>query len=200
MSREFQMAGPDRVLSRPGPGAGHSLLSVIDPPRSRVHELGRMRRTQLVEVYQRLAGRLGYCESTMMVVQYWDRDHLIAAIREQEDRAARMCRTCDGTAWVCEAHPDKAWNQPGGCNCSPGVPCPTCQLAEMRSGVLSPMTRGKLVVASPKAHDAFELWDHLQGIRHRLDALLATMSEDERNDYLDLINYRRIKLRSHKGE
>lgn len=62
------------------------------------------------------------------------------------------------------------------------------------------MTRGKLVVASPKAHDAFELWDHLQGIRHRLDALLATMSEDERNDYLDLINYRRIKLRSHKGE
>lgn len=142
MWREFQMAGPDRVLSRPGPDAGHSLLSVIDPPRSRVHELGRMRRTQLVEVYQRLAGRLGYCESTMMVVQYWDRDHLIAAIREQEDRAARMCRTCDGTAWVCEAHLDKAWNQLGGCNCSPGVPCPTCQPAEtkwMRPGVLSPI-------------------------------------------------------------
>lgn len=37
------------------------------------------------------------------------------------------CPTCDGERWVCEAHPDRPWNDTErGCTCGPGTPCPVC--------------------------------------------------------------------------
>ena len=51
--------------------------------RSRVHELGRMSRTQLIVIYQ------GLCDSTEgkapRAVAGWSRDQLITAIRNRED-------------------------------------------------------------------------------------------------------------------
>lgn len=35
------------------------------------------------------------------------------------------CPTCQDAKWVCEAHPDKPWNETG-CTCNAGMPCPTC--------------------------------------------------------------------------
>lgn len=34
-----------------------------------------------------------------------------------------QCPKCKGTLWVCENHPDKAWEEPGGCSCGAGMPC-----------------------------------------------------------------------------
>jgi len=40
------------------------------------------------------------------------------------------CTRCDGTQWVCEAHPDKPWGglskRADACDCAPGKPCPNC--------------------------------------------------------------------------
>jgi hypothetical protein len=33
------------------------------------------------------------------------------------------CPICQGTLWVCENHPDKAWDMPDGCECGAGMPC-----------------------------------------------------------------------------
>jgi hypothetical protein len=51
--------------------------------RSRVHELGRMSRTQLIVIYQ------GLCDPAngraLNAVAGWSRDQLITAIRNRED-------------------------------------------------------------------------------------------------------------------
>ena len=68
-----------------------------DPPRSRVHELGRMSRTDLITIYQ------GQHRYDCFEIRYMDRDRLIAAILEGEAcqdpakvRSARQART----AWA----------------------------------------------------------------------------------------------------
>ena len=33
------------------------------------------------------------------------------------------CPICNGGLWVCENHPDKAWDTQGGCECGAGMPC-----------------------------------------------------------------------------
>jgi hypothetical protein len=33
------------------------------------------------------------------------------------------CPICFGIGWVCENHPDKAWDRRLGCDCGMGVPC-----------------------------------------------------------------------------
>ena len=33
------------------------------------------------------------------------------------------CPNCKGTLWVCENHPDKAWDSSDGCECGAGMPC-----------------------------------------------------------------------------
>ncbi|WP_316172162.1 MULTISPECIES: hypothetical protein [unclassified Bradyrhizobium] len=42
------------------------------------------------------------------------------------------CPRCDGTRWICEAHPDLPWeDSPRGCRCgAPGDPCPVCNRAD----------------------------------------------------------------------
>ena len=37
------------------------------------------------------------------------------------------CVFCDDIGWVCEDHPNMAWDIPDGCQCgAPGAPCPAC--------------------------------------------------------------------------
>ena len=33
------------------------------------------------------------------------------------------CAICKGIGWVCENHPDKAWDKQLGCECGAGMPC-----------------------------------------------------------------------------
>jgi hypothetical protein len=33
------------------------------------------------------------------------------------------CTICHGIGWVCENHPEKAWDKEIGCDCGAGVPC-----------------------------------------------------------------------------
>ena len=41
------------------------------------------------------------------------------------------CRTCLGARWVCEDHPDRPWDIPGGCVCGgAGAPCPSCNVSD----------------------------------------------------------------------
>jgi hypothetical protein len=52
------------------------------------------------------------------------------------------CGTCHDTRWVCEAHPDRPWNDhPSACRCGePGMPCPDCnepKPSERRDAILS---------------------------------------------------------------
>lgn len=46
------------------------------------------------------------------------------------DETPPICKTCDDTGWVCEAHPDRPWagvsNRKDACAHGPGVPCPDC--------------------------------------------------------------------------
>lgn len=45
--------------------------------------------------------------------------------------AEEKCGVCQGYGWVCEAHPDKPWDEtlPGGCECGAGEPCPECNVS-----------------------------------------------------------------------
>jgi len=38
------------------------------------------------------------------------------------------CPICFGLGWVCENHPDRAWDRDVGCECGAGMPC-ECQRA-----------------------------------------------------------------------
>lgn len=38
---------------------------------------------------------------------------------------SETCPNCGGERWVCENHPDKAWNAQG-CECGAGMPCRIC--------------------------------------------------------------------------
>ena len=41
------------------------------------------------------------------------------------------CSRCDGTQWVCEAHPERPWLGERACKCgAPGDPCPDCNKTE----------------------------------------------------------------------
>ena len=33
------------------------------------------------------------------------------------------CLICHGIGWVCENHPEKAWDKEIGCDCGAGMPC-----------------------------------------------------------------------------
>lgn len=33
------------------------------------------------------------------------------------------CRICFGIGWVCENHPERAWDAKLGCDCGAGMPC-----------------------------------------------------------------------------
>ena len=35
----------------------------------------------------------------------------------------KNCPICFGMGWICENHPDKAWDEKLGCMCSAGMPC-----------------------------------------------------------------------------
>jgi hypothetical protein len=35
----------------------------------------------------------------------------------------RNCRVCFGIGWVCENHPERAWDKELGCECGAGMPC-----------------------------------------------------------------------------
>jgi hypothetical protein len=54
------------------------------------------------------------------------------------------CTICHGIGWVCENHPEKAWDKEIGCTCGAGMPC-KCNSDEEPdiSGVIeeSPPTR-----------------------------------------------------------
>jgi hypothetical protein len=35
----------------------------------------------------------------------------------------KHCKFCFGLGWVCENHPEKAWDDELGCTCGAGMPC-----------------------------------------------------------------------------
>jgi hypothetical protein len=35
----------------------------------------------------------------------------------------KKCPICFGLGWVCENHPDRAWDEHFGCQCGAGMPC-----------------------------------------------------------------------------
>jgi len=35
----------------------------------------------------------------------------------------KQCPAYHGLGWVCENHPDKAWDKKAGCDCGDGMPC-----------------------------------------------------------------------------
>ena len=39
------------------------------------------------------------------------------------------CRSCCGLGWVCENHPERAWDEALGCQCGAGMLC-ECQHAD----------------------------------------------------------------------
>jgi len=43
-----------------------------------------------------------------------------------------ICMRCDNARFVCEAHPDRPWQDgPRACACgAPGIPCPICNRTE----------------------------------------------------------------------
>lgn len=42
------------------------------------------------------------------------------------------CGVCQDELWVCERHPDRAWNEKlvGGCECGAGSPCKACNASD----------------------------------------------------------------------
>ena len=72
------------------------MMTRQDPPRSRVHDLGRMSRTDLITLYQ------GQHRYDCFEVRYMDRDRLIAAIlvgEARQDRAKPGSAGMARTAW-----------------------------------------------------------------------------------------------------
>jgi hypothetical protein len=50
----------------------------------------------------------------------------------------KKCPICFGIGWVCENHPDRAWDNDIGCECGAGMPC-DCNDEELpdTSGILA---------------------------------------------------------------
>lgn len=59
------------------------------------------------------------------------------------------CPACFGLGWVCENHPDRAWDQELGCQCGAGMPC-ECQRA---NGPEQPDVSAVLSESSPIKHE-----------------------------------------------
>jgi hypothetical protein len=55
----------------------------------------------------------------------------------------KNCLICFDLGWVCENHPDKAWDKNLGCECGAGMPC-ECNTAG-RPGIDEPDTTGILI-------------------------------------------------------
>lgn len=53
------------------------------------------------------------------------------------------CPICYGLGWVCENHPDKAWDKDLGCECGAGMPC-ECNSGG-GTGIDEPDTSGILI-------------------------------------------------------
>lgn len=54
-----------------------------------------------------------------------------ALARQQREAIEHTCLLCDGTSWVCEAHPDQPWEGPHACTCgAAGAPCPHCNRSD----------------------------------------------------------------------
>ncbi len=45
------------------------------------------------------------------------------------------CLICKGEGWVCESHPDRAWNE-SGCMCGAGMNCDCNPNGDMPSGIV----------------------------------------------------------------
>ena len=56
------------------------------------------------------------------------------------------CPICLGIGWVCENHPDRAWDDEMGCTCGAGMPC-ACNSAE---GHEEPDTSQVIITESKK--------------------------------------------------
>jgi hypothetical protein len=62
------------------------------------------------------------------------------------------CPICFGSGWVCENHPNRAWDEEG-CQCGAGMPC-ECQCA---NGLEEPDVGGVLI-KTPAAKNLRQLW------------------------------------------
>jgi hypothetical protein len=56
----------------------------------------------------------------------------------------KACLICLGLGWVCENHPDKAWDKNSGCECGAGMPC-QCNDDAGALGIDEPDTSGILI-------------------------------------------------------
>jgi hypothetical protein len=55
----------------------------------------------------------------------------------------KNCPICLGLGWVCENHPDLAWDKGLGCECGAGMPCGCNKAGE--AGVDEPDVSGLLI-------------------------------------------------------
>lgn len=62
------------------------------------------------------------------------------------------CPICFGLGWVCENHPDRAWDRDIGCECGAGMPC-ECQQA---NGLEQP-DASKILSEQTKRHTQLHL-------------------------------------------
>jgi hypothetical protein len=69
---------------------------------------------QVLRDGERMTGRL--CTTRAQAVEWAEQE------RQQHEREA-ACPTCQGSGWVCEAHPEHPW--PHDDCAGPGEPCPT---------------------------------------------------------------------------
>ncbi len=48
------------------------------------------------------------------------------------------CKICFGIGWVCENHPDRAWDEELGCVCGAGDPCVFNRSDDVKWGIEEP--------------------------------------------------------------
>jgi hypothetical protein len=58
------------------------------------------------------------------------------------------CSICFGIGWVCENHPNRAWDEEKGCQCGAGMPC-DCQRA---NGLEEPDVSHVITDEVPRRH------------------------------------------------
>jgi hypothetical protein len=72
-----------------------------------------------------------------IAVRMWPRETV--TLQQGAKVIQLYCPTCKGQRWVCEAHEDRPWEGPEGCECgAPAMPCPVCNSTENGERPMAP--------------------------------------------------------------
>ena len=65
------------------------------------------------------------------------------------------CPICFGIGWVCENHPNRAWDEQKGCQCGAGMPCECVRADGLEEPDISAVLMGsRLSSINPRRHRA----------------------------------------------